>query len=303
MDLEQDIRDHVLSALPYDPTKRAELAVKSAAELLIIYLNWFNRLVPAQPRRVHLSQAMQRNSAYAALKSDIDQIIGKIGAGSNLTAHLSTRVKNGYESPTKGKYNRRPDLDLMLAEWQVHHLHISNVIEANGFVKRDGPLIFAAFRPEDAYLIDIFDHGDWTREAIAQILIDEWPQCGFVRELKNIIGLSRHTTEEERKALRNAGISSPFMEYKGKFYAVGLGGITSAGTAVAATRHANYIMAASRSFAKHVVENPTYISDTLIANSVQPPASPDLHLVFMPDGTCRILERNTKALFPLPPAR
>jgi hypothetical protein len=303
MDFEKDIREYVLSALPHDLATRAELEAKAAPELLALYLNWINRRIPAQPRRVHLSGAMQRNPLSAKLLTDLEQIVAKIADGVDLTPHLSKDVKCGYRSATLGKPNRRrPDLDLMLADWQVHHLHVSNTLHANGLVTRDGPLLFAAFEPGDAYLIDIFGHGgDWTKEEIAQILIDEWPQCGFVHEVKGgIQALDGHASEAERAALRTAGISAPIIRYKGKFYMVGLGGMTSAGTAVIATRRANSIIRASRLFAKHVTENPSYIEETLIERGLQSPASPDLHIVFMLDGTCGVFERNCKVLFPLP---
>lgn len=287
--------------MPYEPTKRPELEAKSAAELLIIYLNWQNRLIPPRRRNVHRSQAIEHNPLATARKLDLDQIAAKIVNGDVLTPHLSTLVNSAYESPTRGRYGRRNDLDLMLAEWQVHHLHVSNTLRPDGFVVRDGPLLFVAFGLDDAYLIDIFEHGDWTKEAIAHVLIDEWPDCGLVHEAKGIVGLERHVSETERATLRGAGISAPFIERNGKFYMLGLGGITSSGTSIVATRQANYIIAAARMFAEHIASNPEYISETLRANGLEPPREPDLHLAFMPHGSCRIIERQAKALFPLPP--
>lgn len=302
MDYENDIREHVLATLPYAPTKRSELEEKTAFQLLVIYLNWRNRLVPARPRRVHRSRSLECNPLSMTRKADIDRIVTKVTNGEDLTPHLSTRVKNGYES-SKIKRNQRPDLDLMLAEWQVHHLHLSSVLAADGFVKRDGPLLFTAFRPDDAYLIDIFEHEDWTREAITHILIDEWPECGFVHEMNGMVGLERPVSEKGRATLRGAGINSPFIERNGKFYMVGLGGITTAGTPMMAAQHARYIMGALNTFANHVANHPEYISDTLAANGLEIPPDPDLHFVYRPDGRYGVIETNTRALFPLPPAK
>ncbi len=80
---------------------------------------------------------------------------------------------------------------------------------------------------------------------------------------------------------------------------VGRGGITSAGTAVEATRAANYFLAAARAFANHAAANPDYISNTLRDNGYSPPEHPDLHFAFVNDGSCCILERNTGARFRL----
>lgn len=300
MDIQKDIRDHVLAALPYDPSVRTELEAKSATDLLIIYFNWCNRLIPAQPRTVHRSEALNKNPLAATLKRDLDILISKIERGDDLTPHLSKRIDIGYESKPGSKFNRRRDLDLMLNDWQVHHLHVSSVMEPDGrFVKRDGPLLFAALPPDAAYLIDIFGHGDWTREAIMNILIEEWPNSGFVHELKGIVGVSHTPSEKERTSLRNAGFSSPFIEHNGKVYMIGIGGITSAGRAVYATTQAQRTLKAARNFEDYIAVRPNYIADTLKENGVQPPAVPDLHLYLTNDGAPGILERHTKVLFRL----
>lgn len=303
MDIEKDIRDHVLATLPCDARSQAELEAKPPVDLLILYLNWRNRLVPSRPRRVHSSRALQTNAKAAAHRSDLDRLVNKITAGEDLTPHLSRRIKTGFESGSPGNSNRRADLDLMLAEWQVHHLHLSSVVEADGFVKRDGPLLFAAIRPDEAYLIDIFGHSDWTREAIARTLIDDWPDCGLVREIPGVLGLSHEPTDAERALRRANGISSPFMMRNGKAYHVGLGGLTSAGTSVIATRQAQQLFTAARAFADYVSTNPQYVADALTASGLTPPQDPDLHLAFTSDGFWVVHERKTNAAFHLGPAR
>lgn len=299
MDIEQDIREHVLSALPYDLALRPELEAKPPAELLVIYLNWCNRLVPAQPRTVHRSAALIQNPLATTLKADLDQLISEMEQGDDLTSHLSRRVKIGYERGTSGNFNQRRDLDLMLADWQVHHLHISSAIDPDGFVKRDGPLLFAAFRPDSVYLIDIFPHTAWTREAITNILIDEWPNSGFVREVKGVLSVTNTPSETERGALRGAGISAPCIERNGKVYMVGAGGITSAGTAARATMRANHIFKAARNFQQHVTAHPKYIADALKPYGIDAPSEPDFHLYLTNDGVHGIIERKTRALFPV----
>jgi hypothetical protein len=299
LDIDQDIRDHVLATLPYDPAERAELEAKSAPELLITYLNWFFRLIPSASRRPHRSQALRSNPLATAHKADLAALVSKIAGGADLTPHLSTRIQTGYKTRSGSSYARREDLDLLLAEWQVHHLHLSSKLRPDGFVERTGPLLFAVFSPADAYLINIFHHGDWSREAIAHIMIEEWPNSGFVHEAKGIIGLERHVTEQERQTLRSSGISAPFIPYKGKFYMVGRGGITSAGTAVEATRAAAYFLAAARAFADRVKADPEYIAKTLRDNRHSLPEQPDLHFAFVRDGRCCIVERTTSARFRL----
>lgn len=56
-----------------------------------------------------------------------------------LTPHLSRAVKVAHEpNGAAAKLNRRKDRDLLVADWGLHHLHLSTAIEADGFVE---PLI------------------------------------------------------------------------------------------------------------------------------------------------------------------
>ncbi len=54
-----------------------------------------------------------------------------------------------YEPTTSrsSKNQRRSDLVLLMAEWGIHHLHLSTVMEADGFVRRTKDLLFAFFSP------------------------------------------------------------------------------------------------------------------------------------------------------------
>lgn len=301
-----DIREYVLANLPYEPTQRAELEAKSAADLLIIYLNWTNRLVRPAPRRVHWSAALRANPIAKARKTDLDKLLDKIEAGETLKPHLSRNVLHGYQpSNIKKSMGGRRDLDLLLAEWQVHHLHISSIVEPDGFVFRpkkgsDEPLLFAAFHSDDAYLIDFFEHGDWTREKIAQILIDDFPQSGFVFHLKNIIGVSHQPSEVERGKRRGYGISSPIIEHNGAFYIIGLGGITSAGTAAMQTKLANYLLATLKKYSEFLTDNPDHIRTMMLANGLNAPDKPDVHFTFVNIHDYALIERTTGTILGWP---
>jgi hypothetical protein len=184
MNFEEDIREFVLGNLPHDPSFTAELRAKTPPELLIIYGNWRSRLVSMGPRRVHRSKALVANplSADARYKTGLDAIIAKLENGQDVTPHLSRGIRYGYKPPSGSR--SRQDLDLLLNDWGVHHLHLSDVIEGDGFVGRTGPLLFAVFRPDDAYLIDIIDHGGWTRDHVIETMVAEWPNENLVWELR-----------------------------------------------------------------------------------------------------------------------
>lgn len=182
--------------------------------------------------------------------------MGRLSKGQDVTPHLSRAVRHAYQSaPSRTPLQRRQDLDLLLNDWGVHHLHLSTQVEADGFVKRTECLLFATFGPQDAYLIDIMKHGDWTREHVLEVMIREWPSAGLVHELKIVVGLSERMTEAKRKLLRNNAINAPF-EFAGKFYGP-VKGLTSAGTSVPITMEVNRVVRAIRLFRKEQGKNRT----------------------------------------------
>ena len=139
------IPDSVLPNLPYDrsdPAVGAALANKHPAEILCLYLNWRNRLIPAQPRSVARSIAFNQNPVAAERSKAITQIVADIEQGNDLTKYLSRRVTTGFTLPPKlgvKQLARLQHLDLLLNEWGIYHLHISTTTEADGFVERDDP--------------------------------------------------------------------------------------------------------------------------------------------------------------------
>jgi len=240
IDLKAAIRKWAIDTLPYDHNDSdvvAKINSKDARELLIVYHNWMSRHVFATPRKVHVSVAYTVNPVVTQRKADLDALIAKIEKGEELKPHLSTRVEIVLESSSK-KLKQRKDLDLMLIEWEVYHLHISQRVQPDGFVKRDDPLLFAVFHRADAYLIDIMTHKDFNRDHILEIMAREWPQAFLLHELKapsgqKILGLAKHYSEDDRNILRKAGINA-LVEIDGKVYKPA-GGLTTAGTSIRAS--------------------------------------------------------------------
>jgi hypothetical protein len=294
--LQQDIRAHILSTLPYDASHLATLAALPIGELLITFLNWQRRFIVPRPRRVHLSAEMQSSPWMqdAAIRPGFDAIVRKLEAGDDISPHLSRRVKVGYDPrPIHEPLGRRRDLDLMLYDWSVHHLHLSPIVEGDGFVTRTKQLLYVSFRYDDAYFIDIFNHTSWTRDRIFEIIIDNWPS--IVRDITNIRPATG-PSEEERSQLRNAGISSPFVERNGKSYFIGGDMLTSAGTSVQCSRLANAIVAEIRRMTDYINNHPEYIPAELQRVGLAVPNILDLHFEFTPDGNFGILEKQTRLL-------
>jgi len=296
MNLEEDIRNFVLANLPRDPSVAQELAAKNAHELLMIYVNWSSRQVAPQPRFVHLSGVLKSNPFFfaAEYRPALDEIVAKLRGGEDITPHLSRGIKVAYQSQRKAQQlplGKRRDLDLLLNDWGVHHLHLSTEIEADGFVKRTTSLLFAIFKPNDTYLIDIVDHGGWTREHVIRAIANEWPMAGIVYQLVGVVGLSRTVSDPDRKRLRNAGINC-FCEFDGKVF-VPPGGLTSAGTSVRSIVLADTIFDFLAWLSNKLEGDPSFISELMEMRGLRPPESPDFHFVFFRDGSFGIVETQT----------
>ncbi len=263
-------------------------------ELLAIYVNWLERLVPARPRQVHRSKALSENplAVHPVNRPGFDQLIEKIKNGANILPHLSRGILHGFKGPdsTKPKaLSKRRDLDLLLNDWGVHHLHIGTKLGPDGFVERKRskppkPILFAVFRPNDAYLIDLMQHGNWAHEHLVEVMVREWPDANLALDAKMILpprpgeGFSR----EHRGDLRNAGIVT-FVYMDGRAFC-GRGSMSTAGVAAQTWWQVNRIALAIRGFLMRVAENQDYVANIIQQRGDSVPAELDLHFEFFETG-------------------
>lgn len=180
-------------------------------------------------------------------------------------------------------------LDLLLNEWGIHHLHISMTPEADGFVKRDDPLLFAMFHPETAYPLDIGTHSSFVDERLAVIAIENWPEAQLFLEIKGIqLRDGVPYSPEERRQMRSAGLFS-LIPIGDKVFAP-RGGISSAGTSTAASLQTNHIIRTLRSFEKQVQANPAEIADLIRSRGHEPGSPPTFKFALLQDGGFGVVE-------------
>jgi hypothetical protein len=224
-ELERAIHRYMVEAMPAGV--RSSLQPLSLSDLTIQYVSWRARLIPARARRCHRSAELAASPKAIEHQAELDAIIAKIRAGEDLTPHLSKGIAN----PVKD--------DLMMADWRIHHLHLSTTIDEGGFMKRSGDLLFAAFDPDDVYLIGIYPHGAWTREEIAEILIRNWQGAGRFTGIGGMKLAGPNLTDKERQQTRTGGVFT-FLEVDGHAYMPP--GITTAGTSIDASQCAHELM-------------------------------------------------------------
>lgn len=239
-----DIRAAVLDAIPYEEKAADELAAMSPSDLLIVYFNWLNRHIAPRPRRVHQSRELKTTSKHLDpdRQAALHKVLKDIRHGKNLSRYLSKRVLTAYvpNSERHPELRKRPNLDLLLNGWGVHHLHVSKELGRDGFVVRSVSLLFVAFTATDAYVLDVMTHEDFHRRRILEIMVRTWPKAGLTMGSISGARLTRQHSEEEGKELREAGVSM-FEEIDGRIV-MARDSVTTAGTSIQATRRANDVM-------------------------------------------------------------
>jgi len=217
---------------------------QTLVNLMIDYRVWRSRFVQPLPRRVYLSKEFRKSSKRLMHAAALAMIETNIAAGEDLNAHLSTRVSHPVGgNPTKPP-SQRADRDLLLAEWGVHHLHLSTEMGKNRFTKRTGDVLFVVFRGPDAYLLGIFghpQHENWAAEEIFAVMARNWPDAGLVHEASYVVGLSQEYSDEDRLELRKAGMNSA-LQIDGKIFFPGGMGMALDGTPLLAVQAAQQVM-------------------------------------------------------------
>ena len=128
------------------------------------------------------------------------QFLSQYSAGLNLIENNFINGVSNLPYQSKGASTER--LDLLLNQWGVYHLHLSENIESDGFCSRTGPVLFCCFDHETVYFLDILEHGSrhatvWVNEDILRVVKNNWPKHLNRYEMKGVLGLAQTYTQEE----------------------------------------------------------------------------------------------------------
>ena len=292
-----------MALLPYKPDLKTELDAMPITELFVNYFNWRLRYVAQETRNVHKSREFLANSLSSDLiyQSALATIISDIESGNDLTRYLSRRIKYGYMKRIPGAYTRQRDMDMMLNDWSIHHLHMNVTLENDGFVIRTSDVLFVGFGPHDAYLINIFPHcpPNWASSEVADILIENFPESRFVHEINGITGLGPQPTDDERIAMRNNGIATPGYVRNGKAYFIGVAPISTAGTSIGATLLVGRLIDLLQKFVNNMTDDPSYYKKILQESGHTVPQIENFHFLFFPNDHFGIVEENSKTVLHL----
>jgi hypothetical protein len=116
------------------------------------------RLIPAKPRRVGLWLPGVTTEEFRAVKQRLEPLLIKVGAGKDLTSHLSDLVNTkGVILPGASPSDRKKDIDMVLTRQGLHHFHVGLASPDNPRA-RSGSLVFAEVLDKEFRIVAISDH-------------------------------------------------------------------------------------------------------------------------------------------------
>jgi len=238
--LESEIRRHISRVMPAD---HSYLEQGTLVELMIDYRVWRGRFVRPTPRSVRVAAELEQSPKRQAHVAALTAIEQKIAAGEEINSHLSTRVAQPVGGDPAKAPSERADRDLLLAEWGVHHLHLSTEMGKNRFTKRTREVLFVVFREADAYLLGIYDHpshDNWAAQEIFAVMVRNWPDEGLAVQSRTAVGPSQDFSDDERLELRGAVNLALFID--GTVYFPAGFGLSLDGTPMRVVQAAQQVM-------------------------------------------------------------
>ncbi|WP_190945351.1 hypothetical protein [Paenibacillus sp. UASWS1643] len=166
-------------------------------ELLVIkYFTYLRKTGGTpHPRRVHRSNEFVCPSH---LQNGLSQLIHCLENGTSISPYFSRAIDDISK------------IDRMFNDWGVLHLHLGDKPDQRDqrLIERTGPLLFLYLQKDDAYLINVYWHGDWTDRSILQTMYDNWPELiepYILKSLKKGAKLVHQLTENELHEARGEG--------------------------------------------------------------------------------------------------
>jgi len=160
------------------------------------------------------------------------------------------------------KLKNLDEIDDLLYDWGIFHLHLGTTLESDGYVTRTGPLLFGFFDDTNFYFINVMPHGSWTRQEILRTIHRNWEHALDSHKIKDktVVGLSHNVTDEEIKRLRKANINVLIEVEPGVIYVTPGGGFVASGHSLEVMhqhlRNKKYL----NDLEKHIKENlPTFL--------------------------------------------
>jgi hypothetical protein len=180
------------------------------------YQRYKHRIIDNRPRELVEASGLSIPSSYTFAYENIKQDILN---GESLKKYQSRKLK-------KLDYD-----DDMLSHWEIQHLHLGIIIQADGYIKRTDDLLFVFFKNNKAYIVGMYNHASWCDIEIIDAIHNNWPSELTV--LKSNSDTSR-LTRDQYKALRSKNACANVVVSDGTEYMAPGVGVTANGAPIAA---------------------------------------------------------------------
>lgn len=158
--------------------------------------------------------------------------------------------------------SRSKDKDLLLNDWNIHHLHLDIRAHQNhpSFFRRTDDILFVIFQPNAVYFIDILPHENdvWGSKNLIDVILNNWPNNCLVHELFGVMRPEENFSSADRNYLRKAGIPTG-IKMGEKLY-IGTEFLSEAGTSSRSAHKAANICRSARKAAEQINYNPKFVS-------------------------------------------
>lgn len=187
---------------------------KNDWELWYEYFNYQKKSITPKKRNVRMSKEFICPQKH---KKGLELLIQKFEKGEDVSKHLSKMARNP-SCP-----------DQLLYDWGIYHFHLGeNINSQTGYIERTGSLLFARIDEESVYLINIYEHGNWSKQEMVTILYSNWPDSIEPYRISEAWSIEEFT-DEEYAAARRAHEATLAKADKNAVYGFLGGGYTSSG--------------------------------------------------------------------------
>lgn len=185
-------------------------------------LNLLRRLPEKRPRDVYFLENLPTNGPY---KDGFKTLFRSIEKGESIRPYLSRKTKNL-------DYN-----DLMLNDWGIHHFHLGNTVEKDGFISRTKDVAFAVIKKNSVFFLGVFNHDAkddagkyaWVNTGLIEIAHKNWPH---LIDTYKIRATGQELSLQDRKNIRKKHCNVSITTSDGTVYYSPGGGIMSDGGAM-----------------------------------------------------------------------
>lgn len=192
----RSLKKRLIKELPFFPNNKvtlSDLESKSLNGILIHFLHWKTRLVPARQRRVQIATEVTADKRWRTLKKDIKALLNKIRNEDDVFPYLSKRAHTYGYTPaqriTDGEVDSWEDKDQLLNTKGFHHFHLNMTVQSTGLSERTDDVLFAYVTRDTFHAIGIFNHSVFESVDDNGNMNDERSRMWAIHEKHATLGL------------------------------------------------------------------------------------------------------------------